>query len=64
MLLSFDTYKLVENCRKNEVAITGVLGPIVRGTATEQSDLDLLVDFYQRKSLLALVKLERELLKA
>jgi len=33
---------------------------MARGEATEQSDIDLLVRFSKRKSLLALVRLERE----
>jgi predicted nucleotidyltransferase len=37
---------------------------IVSGKATEQSDIDLLVKFSGRKSLLAMVKLERELATA
>jgi len=39
----------------------GVFGSMARGEATDQSDIDLLVRFSKRKSLLALVKLEREL---
>jgi hypothetical protein len=39
----------------------GVFGSVVRGEAVEQSDIDFLVEFAKRKSLLALVKLEREL---
>lgn len=34
---------------------------MARGEATNRSDIDLLVKFSKRKSLLALVKLEREL---
>lgn len=41
--------------------MVGVFGSMVRGEATEKSDLDLLVKFTGRKSLLALVRLEREL---
>jgi predicted nucleotidyltransferase len=39
----------------------GLFGSTVRGKATEQSDIDLLVWFARRKSLLALVRLEQEL---
>ena len=39
----------------------GVFGSMARGEATNRSDIDLLVKFSKRKSLLALVKLEREL---
>ena len=57
----FDTNKLIAICRKNDVAMIGVFGSMARGEANEQSDIDLLVDFSKRKSLLALVRLEREL---
>ena len=58
--LPFDAKKLVEICRRNDVAMIGVFGSMARGEATEQSDIDLLVRFSKRKSLLALVRLERE----
>lgn len=61
MEFPFDTNKLIEICRNNDVAKIGVFGSMARGEATEKSDVDLLVDFSQRKSLLALVRLEREL---
>ncbi len=57
----FDTARLVEICRQNDVSMVGVFGSMARGEATEKSDIDLLVKFAKRKSLLALVKLEREL---
>ncbi|RMF33486.1 MAG: hypothetical protein D6759_06890 [Chloroflexi bacterium] len=59
--LPFDTERLVEICRQNDVAMIGVFGSMARGETTEQSDIDLLVKFSKRKSLLALVRLEREL---
>jgi predicted nucleotidyltransferase len=57
----FDAKKLIEICRQNDVAKIGVFGSIARGEATERSDIDLLVYFSKRKSLLALVALERQL---
>lgn len=60
-VLPFDTDKLTEICRRNDVAMIGVFGSMARGEASEQSDVDLLVRFSKRKSLLALVRLEREL---
>jgi hypothetical protein len=39
----------------------GVFGSMARGEATEQSDIDLIVEFSKRKSLLALVALERQM---
>ncbi len=57
----FDTNKLIQICRQNNVAKIGVFGSMARGEATAQSDVDLLVYFSKRKSLLALVVLERQL---
>jgi len=59
--LPFDTDKLIEICRKNDVAMIGVFGSMARGEASDQSDIDLLVRFSKRKSLLTLVRLEREI---
>ena len=60
----YDTQRLVEICRQNNVAMLGVFGSIARGEATEHSDIDLLVAFSRRKSLLALVRLKRQLSEA
>lgn len=60
-LLPFDTDKLIEICRRNDVARIGVFGSVARGEATDQSDIDLLVTFSKRKSLLAHVMLERQI---
>ena len=57
----FDINRLIEICQQNDVAMISVFGSMARGEATEQSDIDLLVKFSKRKSLLALVRLEREL---
>jgi predicted nucleotidyltransferase len=61
MTLPFDTNPLIEICRKNDVAMLGVFGSMARGEATDQSDVDLLVRFSKRKSLLSLVALERQM---
>ena len=58
---SFDIGKLIEICRENDAAMVGVFGSVARGEDTLASDLDLLVKFSRRKSLLDIVKLEREL---
>jgi len=42
----------------------GIFGSFARGEAGPGSDLDLLVDFKERKSLLTLVRIERELSEA
>ena len=57
----FDTKKLIEICHQNDIAMIGVFGSMARGKATEDSDIDLLVRFSKRKSLLTLVRLEREM---
>jgi predicted nucleotidyltransferase len=59
--LPFDTDKLIEICRQNDVSKVSVFGSMARGEADDQSDVDLLVEFSKRKSLLALVALERQL---
>jgi len=61
MPLPFDTHKLIEICRQNDVSRIGVFGSLARGEANAQSDIDLLVEFSKRKSLLALVALERQM---
>jgi len=57
----FDTDTLIKICRRNDVAMIGIFGSTARGEATTGSDLDFLVKFGKRKSLLSVVKLEREL---
>jgi predicted nucleotidyltransferase len=59
--LLFDTNALIQLCRENDVAKLGVFGSMARGEANDQSDIDLLVEFSKRKSLLALVSLERKM---
>ena len=58
---SFDADKLIEMCRANDAAMVGVFGSAARGEDTLESDIDLIVRFSRRKSLLDIVKLEREL---
>ena len=59
--LSFDIDKLIKICRDNDAAMVGVFGSVARGEHTSASDIDILVNFSRRKSLLDIVKLEREL---
>ena len=58
---SFDTDKLIEICRANDAAMVGVFGSVARGEDTSASDIDIMVKFSRRKSLLDIVKIEREL---
>ena len=61
---SFDTDKLVQICRDNDVSMVGVFGSSSRGQESEQSDIDLLVEFSIPKGLLAVGRLENELYEA
>lgn len=62
--LAFDTRKLIEICRDNDAVMIGIFGSMARGEGASDSDIDLLVRFAKRKSLLTLVRLERELSSA
>ena len=59
MSLPFETTKLVEICRTNDVARLGVFGSAVHGDFGPDSDVDLIVEFSKRKSLLFVVALQR-----
>jgi uncharacterized protein len=59
--LPFDTNTLSELCHQNDVAKLSVFGSIARRESNAQSDVDLLVEFSKRKSLLAVVALERKI---
>ncbi len=56
-----DTKTIIRICREHDVSRIGVFGSLARGEARENSDIDLLVEFSKRKSLLAMVALERQL---
>ena len=55
---------LIDICRQNDVSMIGIFGSMARGDSKKQSDIDLIVRFSKRKSLLAVVRLERELSEA
>jgi hypothetical protein len=56
--------KIINLCRKNDIYMVGLFGSTARGEATKSSDVDLLVRLSKPKSLLSLVKLERNLSEA
>ena len=60
----FNLPQLIDICRQNDVSMIGVFGSMARGEAKQKSDIDLIVRFSKRKSLLALVRVERELSEA
>lgn len=64
MQIAPDTEKLIEIGRRNDVTFLGIFGSFARGTATATSDLDVLVRFSRQKSLLDLVRVEREMSEA
>ncbi len=53
--------KILPILRKNDVNRASLFGSVVRGEATEESDIDLLVEFKGEKSLLDLAGLKIEL---
>ena len=57
---AIDKKKLVELSKKNDFSYLGLFGSFARGEATRRSDIDLLVHFSKRKSLLEVVRMERE----
>jgi predicted nucleotidyltransferase len=52
---------LIEVLKRHDVKKAALFGSVVRGEATEESDIDLLVEFEGRKSLLDLAGLQLEL---
>ena len=55
---------LVGILKKHDVSSIGIFGSRARGDARPDSDLDVLVNFQETKSLLTLVGIERELTEA
>jgi len=53
--------KIIDILHRNDVKRASLFGSIVRGEMTEESDVDLLVEFEGRKSLLDLAGLKIEL---
>ena len=53
--------KVIEICRAHGTQKIALFGSFVRGDASPDSDVDLIVDFARPTGLLALVRLEREL---
>jgi predicted nucleotidyltransferase len=53
--------KIGQTLKKQGARKVAVFGSYVRGEEKPESDIDIIVDFTERKSLLELVKIEREL---
>ncbi|MDF0594257.1 nucleotidyltransferase family protein [Methanotrichaceae archaeon M04Ac] len=54
-------YAVIEILRENGVKRAAFFGSIVRGEMDEESDIDILIEFEGRKSLLDLAHLKNEL---
>lgn len=57
----FDFNKLIKAAPQYNIVYIAVFGSVASGRFTPQSDIDLLVKFGKRKSLLDMVRTEREL---
>lgn len=53
--------KIIEILKKHNIKKASLFGSIVRGELTESSDIDILIEFEGRKSLIDLVGLKLEL---
>ena len=53
-----------EICKKNDITFLGLFGSTARGDEKSASDVDLMVRFTERKSLLDIVRIEREFTEA
>jgi len=53
--------KMIEILKKHGVKSVKIFGSYVRGEAKPDSDLDVIVEFSERKSLLEIVGIEQEL---
>jgi predicted nucleotidyltransferase len=56
-----DKSKLADECRKHGVVYAGLFGSQARDEATPESDVDVLVRFGDRRSLIDLVRIERRI---
>jgi uncharacterized protein len=53
--------KILNALKQNDVKRASLFGSVVRGELTDESDIDILIEFKGRKSLLDLVGLKLEL---
>lgn len=59
--MKIDREVLAEICARNDIERLRLFGSFARGDERAESDVDLIADFATRKSLLDLVRIEREL---
>ena len=53
-----------EICKKNDIKFLGLFGSTARGNEKSESDVDFMVKFAEKKSLLDIVRIEREFAEA
>jgi len=58
--MTIDQQALAEVCERNDIQRLRVFGSFARGDQSDSSDIDFIADFADRKSLLDLVRIERE----
>ena len=58
--MNIDPEVLAELCERNDIGRLRLFGSFARGEETGESDIDLIADFVRRKSLLELIRIERE----
>ena len=61
MIPNVDRERLSAFCRTHDIRRAAIFGSLARGEGRPDSDIDLLVTFAAPKSLLTVVRLEREL---
>ncbi|MDT8437077.1 MAG: nucleotidyltransferase family protein [Gemmatimonadota bacterium] len=59
--MRIDFEAMADVCARNDIERLRVFGSVARGEESGDSDVDLIADFATRKSLLDLVRIEREL---
>lgn len=63
-LIANNRKKLLEICRRDDIVFMAIFGSFATGDYKKDSDIDILVRFSKSKSLLELVRIERELSEA
>lgn len=56
-----DNQKLQDFCRKNDIEFMGLFGSFARGEARDDSDIDILIDFENKKSLMEIGGIQYDL---
>jgi uncharacterized protein len=62
--MTFDYQKIADLCRAHDIALLRIFGSAARGEERDDSDVDLLVRFSGRKTLLDLIRIEEEFERA